>query len=295
MLRQQTNWAIARAPVRLAGLYALERLGQDNARLRQTVIDVICAYLRMPYAPPISVLARVDLNQIADDVPRPRQTQSKREQELNIRNAAQKILREHTKLPPNTQRRDEPDTYWRSPQGARMNLDVSGATLVGLDLIGCHIGDFFLGGAHILGNAYLQLVEIHGGASLSGVEFHGTVKLVGARFHSWTIFKESTFYDDVQMNGAMFYGLADFDESEFLKSADLTNAQFRGAATMRTARFRRTPRLEGTLVKPASSSPPTFPTEGWNISLPPGWHLGTEADHGLYHVISDIQDDDDTE
>src|SRR5262249_37024998 len=34
-----------RAAVRLAGLYALERLGQDNPRLRQTVIDVMCAYL----------------------------------------------------------------------------------------------------------------------------------------------------------------------------------------------------------------------------------------------------------
>jgi len=40
-----------KAPVQLGGLYALERLAQDNPSHRKTVVDVICAYLRMPYAP----------------------------------------------------------------------------------------------------------------------------------------------------------------------------------------------------------------------------------------------------
>ncbi|MFF0825120.1 hypothetical protein ACFYUR_32520 [Micromonospora haikouensis] len=41
-----------KAPVRLAGLYALERLAQDNPIHRQSIVEVICAYLRMPYTPP---------------------------------------------------------------------------------------------------------------------------------------------------------------------------------------------------------------------------------------------------
>jgi hypothetical protein len=40
-----------KAPVRLGGLYALERLAQDNLAHRQTIVNVICAYLRMPYSP----------------------------------------------------------------------------------------------------------------------------------------------------------------------------------------------------------------------------------------------------
>jgi hypothetical protein len=40
------------APVRLAGLYALERLAHSNIEHRRTIVDVICAYLRMPYTPP---------------------------------------------------------------------------------------------------------------------------------------------------------------------------------------------------------------------------------------------------
>ena len=39
-----------KAPVRLGGLYALERLAQDNPAHRQTIVNVICAYLRMPFS-----------------------------------------------------------------------------------------------------------------------------------------------------------------------------------------------------------------------------------------------------
>lgn len=46
-----------KAPVRLAGLYALERLGQSNPGQRQTIVDVLCAYLRMPYEPPAATAA----------------------------------------------------------------------------------------------------------------------------------------------------------------------------------------------------------------------------------------------
>ncbi|MGH3876098.1 MAG: hypothetical protein ACRDSK_03580 [Actinophytocola sp.] len=40
--------------VGLGGLSALERLAQDSAdpALRQTVVNVVCAYLRMPYTEP---------------------------------------------------------------------------------------------------------------------------------------------------------------------------------------------------------------------------------------------------
>src|SRR3712207_12355 len=39
------------APVRLGAMYSLERLAQDNPPRRQTIVDVLCAYLRMPYTP----------------------------------------------------------------------------------------------------------------------------------------------------------------------------------------------------------------------------------------------------
>jgi hypothetical protein len=41
-----------KATVRLGALSSLERLAQNNPEHRQTVIDVFCAYLRMPYRLP---------------------------------------------------------------------------------------------------------------------------------------------------------------------------------------------------------------------------------------------------
>ncbi|WHT22421.1 hypothetical protein N8J89_15525 [Crossiella sp. CA-258035] len=40
-----------KARVRLNGLYALARLAEGNADHRQMIVDLICAYLRMPYSP----------------------------------------------------------------------------------------------------------------------------------------------------------------------------------------------------------------------------------------------------
>jgi len=41
----------AKPAVRLGGVYAMARLADDWPEQRQTCIDVLCAYLRMPYEP----------------------------------------------------------------------------------------------------------------------------------------------------------------------------------------------------------------------------------------------------
>uniref|UniRef100_UPI003F49077F hypothetical protein n=1 Tax=Saccharothrix espanaensis TaxID=103731 RepID=UPI003F49077F len=80
-----------KAPVRLAGLYALERLAQDNPDrpdLRQTVVNVLCAYLRMPYTLPGAPPA-----EDADETLRARHDE--RWQEQQVRLTAQRVLRDH--------------------------------------------------------------------------------------------------------------------------------------------------------------------------------------------------------
>jgi hypothetical protein len=85
-------------------LYALERLGQDNLKLRQTVVDVWCAYLRMPYTPPVEVLMRnskrspyrpIDDEELllADE-----KLQGERREELQVRLTAQRLLVELTRF-----------------------------------------------------------------------------------------------------------------------------------------------------------------------------------------------------
>jgi hypothetical protein len=72
------------APVRLAALYALERVGKLNPAQRETIADVLCAYLRMPFTAP-------------GDRPAPDATDldeyRERTQELQVRLTAERILR----------------------------------------------------------------------------------------------------------------------------------------------------------------------------------------------------------
>lgn len=77
-----------KAPVRLGGLYALERLAQDNAAQRQTIVNVLCAYLRMPYTLPGDPPADDVDNQVIERC-------RERVQEREVRLAAQPARQAH--------------------------------------------------------------------------------------------------------------------------------------------------------------------------------------------------------
>lgn len=109
-----------KAVVRLAGLYAMERLAQANPRHRQTVVEVFCGYLRMPF---IMNDASTKENDPGHDL-----------QELQIRRATQRILHRH--LIPDHGLTNEPNPdYW-----GEMDLDLTGATLVSFGLGNTSVG-----------------------------------------------------------------------------------------------------------------------------------------------------------
>ncbi|MEU7871231.1 hypothetical protein [Dactylosporangium sp. NPDC049140] len=157
-----------KAPVRLAGLYALERLGQDDPKLRQTVFDVWCAYLRMPFDPPAEVLRRNaegSPGYLAADADVPdRAEDSQRRQELEVRLTAQRLLTTHVTVGPNGE--GPSSRYWFSTDGARLDVDLTGAVLVNLVMRDCTVNRFAVVGA-----------QFHGDASLRGAQFHGDVHL----------------------------------------------------------------------------------------------------------------------
>lgn len=78
-----------KAAVRLAGVYAMARLADDWAEERQVCIDVLCAYLRMPFPPP---------GEQAPDESAPENAHRRYEhgrQELQVRLTVQRILSTH--------------------------------------------------------------------------------------------------------------------------------------------------------------------------------------------------------
>ncbi|WP_112675950.1 pentapeptide repeat-containing protein [Micromonospora saelicesensis] len=227
-----------KAAVRLAGLYALERLGQDNPKLRQTVVDVWCAYLRMPYIPPVEVLRRNvkrSPEHPADDAEVPdAKAEAERREELQVRLTAQRLLAAHL-------RRTKTDTdetaYWIDVRGSRMTTDLVGAVLVDLNLTSCEIEQGDLSGAQFHGYANLSEAQFHGNADLSQAQFHGNADLSQAQFHGYADLSQAQFHDDAYLNWAQFHGDANLSEAQFHGNADLSEAQFHGYAALSQAQF----------------------------------------------------------
>lgn len=198
-----------KAPVRLAGLYALERLAQVDKQYRQTIVNVICSYLRMPYAPPEQAGDHVG------DVA-----------ERGVRVAAQRVLASHLK--PSDEELFWPDT----------DLDLAGATLIDFTLSGCRLRAASFERAHFAGDM-----------SLSGTQFAGEVKFGNARFVSrradlrgvWFAgradFTGAGFAGDVEFVGSKFAAPALFGKAVFAGTADFTQVAFTMPAHFRAVMF----------------------------------------------------------
>ncbi|MFD4669162.1 hypothetical protein ACFWNN_05455 [Lentzea sp. NPDC058450] len=138
-----------KAAVRLGGLYALERVAQNNEPQRQTIVNVFCAYLRMPNT--------YEANE--------------RVQELEVRSTAQQLLQTHL-------RRTMPETFWRG-----MSINLNGAELISFNLGYCEVADAsfvkaqftefsWFSGFTALGNCNFTSARFSGAVTF-GIHYHG--------------------------------------------------------------------------------------------------------------------------
>ena len=205
------------AAVRLAGVYALAGLADDWKDGRQTCIEVLCAYMRMPYTPPAddtstysitataapaSRLLRRTTEALTRAVTALRTTaqtgedadkEAERRQERQVRHTILDIIGEHLR-PPGQQ---HPGPRWH---GHRFNL--SGAVIDGgnLSVIDVPAGtQLNFRGATFCGNDVA-----FGGATFSG----GWVSFFNATFTGGEVsFFNATFsVGEVSFNGATFSG-----------------------------------------------------------------------------------------
>ena len=196
-----------KAPVRLGGLYAMERLGQDNPKQRQTIVNVLCAYLRMPFKGPEEGLrgsGAVGANRATEE----EDAVSYDPAELQVRLAAQELLKTHLG-------HDNP-AFWPD-----MSIDLQHATLIDFRLSGCTIvvADFsrarFVGAVHIRGTTFARKAGFYGtdftglanfdqsvfeeGAFFSRAHFRGVARFArvrsagGMRFHHTRFDAEAVF------------------------------------------------------------------------------------------------------
>lgn len=210
-----------KAPVRLAGLYALERLAQDNPHQRQTIVNVLCAYLRMPFDAPADASSNGD-NDLADH--------DRRVQEREVRVAAQRIIREH--LLPGDIPTVPATAFWPD-----IDLDLSGALLLDFDLSRCRLRSFTASSAVFDSGCAFHKAHFTGDALFVGARFVEPVTFDDARFEGLASFGNARFSEEVRFFRTKFDERAVFYETHFNGDADFTAARFGTAALFTGALF----------------------------------------------------------
>lgn len=255
-----------KAPVRLGGMYALERLAQNVPGQRQTIVNVLCAYLRMPYLPP--ALRSSTGNDAAAPAPPPSASQNvtaepsgemdqaedeRRHQERQVRLTAQRILAAH--LRPGATPQDPVDTFWHD-----IDLDLTGATLVDLDMRNCSIqsaqfeGATFIGDTSFGGATFSRQAEFSGAifsreAIFGDATFKWYALFRRTSFRGYTAFDNATFDGDALFNEARFSGDAVFCEAWFKRNVGFRNATFSEKAIFGDASFKEDPHFDGARVR----------------------------------------------
>jgi len=230
-----------KAPVRLGGLYALERLAQDNPAQRQTIVNVICAYLRMPFAP-----------QAPTGKPKPEATEAPEvaaaeaeirteaggdtwKQERQVRLTAQRIIADHVR---DGRAGDKRSTEPPSPRfWPNIRLDLAGATLINFDLEKCVLADANFCAASFSGVAWFAEATFCDDAAFDGATFRSGTAFLQASFSGRASFGGATFSDDAMFDAATFSGDANFSEATFGGRAWFRGATFSGHTWFREATF----------------------------------------------------------
>jgi hypothetical protein len=203
--------------VRVGAMHAMVGLARDTPAYTQTVLDVLCSYLRRPFDHPNYRQAHdPDQQDFANRLPGQfDEAFAVADQERQVRLTAKRLI---TELLPPAGAKDAP----------HYDLDLTGATIEYLDLAGRQVGGILARRAALFGITRMAGVEFHGSALFSGSTFFGWLELPGAAFH----------------NGISLYNVT------FATSADLTDVAFRGFADLRVTQLR-DPKLTGATVDSA--------------------------------------------
>lgn len=243
-----------RPPVRVGGLYGLGLLAQEYPNQRPAALELVCAYLRMPF--PVFDPTRAD--------------------ELQVRLVAQRVLAQQLR-PARTAR-----------PGPPAGVDLTGAALVDLDLSGCLLdGPVRLDRAELYGSTWLRDAAFAAEASFRAARWHGNAWLERAAFAGPARFDGADFRGDAWFGEASFAAPAIFAGATFAGHAWFGGAKLHAPANFHRARFGRSAGFRGAVCHPATSmtevsfaGPARVSRAGerWNL-CPPGWRVEIDPDN----------------
>ncbi len=172
--------------VRVGAMHSLEWLARSTPRYRQTVLDVLCAYLRRPFEHKAHEKLPGDPDQVLVE---DRQDVLLEHQ---VRLTAQRLIKDLLSW------RDMPEE-----EHEHYNLDLTGASLDYLSLDGRHVNRLVARRAQFYGITNLRNVHAIKPALFSGGTFHGRVQFENARFDGGVSFQEVTFLGLVELNATV--------------------------------------------------------------------------------------------
>ncbi|MGH3426259.1 MAG: pentapeptide repeat-containing protein [Mycobacteriales bacterium] len=240
--------------VRVGALHALAGLARNRPSYVQTVLDVVCAYLRRPFDHPDYAQDRT-----GEHPPWAPADKQDADRERQVRLTAQRVISE---LVPD--RHQKPDT--------RPDLDLTGAVLDYIDLSGKAIHKFVLRDARLYGTSRFSATEITGDVWFTRAESYGKLECDGVVFFGGGNFPHMTAHGRVSFEGAHFRQGAVFLSAEFHGPVTLAGSTFDKAVDLRRTVFRSDLDLRGRLpcpVRPGTGGM-TVDTSR-DVRLPDGW------------------------
>ncbi|MEU4767430.1 pentapeptide repeat-containing protein [Actinosynnema sp. NPDC023794] len=221
-----------KAAVRLGGLYALERLAQSSPEHRQAIVNVVCAYLRMPAPLATGTNGHQSPRQRRVVAGRPRMgtAASMRNQnigeEWHVRQAFQQVLKSHLQNP--REKKSEQSGGGDTAFWTGIRVDLSGAVLLDFDLAGCRVTEAIFSRATFLGQARFVGINITDRALFDTATFTGEANFAHATFTHNVFFDNAEFQGDCYFGGAALNGLvASFENVTFCFHPRFWGTQFK--------------------------------------------------------------------
>ncbi|GAB2825457.1 hypothetical protein JOD27_005202 [Lentzea nigeriaca] len=171
--------------VRVGAMHALAWLAKSTPRYRQTVLDVLCAYLRRPFDHPAYQDQADDPNRSpsADDVSQETRL------EHQVRLTAQRLIKDTL-------------SWGDLDEDVHYDLDLTGASLEYFSLDGRRVNWLTARRARFYGITRFRKIHVLKPALFSGAQFLGRLELSGGSFEGGISFQEVEFAQEVELSDA---------------------------------------------------------------------------------------------
>ncbi|WP_053714315.1 pentapeptide repeat-containing protein [Saccharothrix sp. NRRL B-16348] len=173
--------------VRVGAMHVLAGLAHTTPRYKQTVLSVLCAYLRRPFEHASIEKKPEDPDQAFFG--EKRKVAPEEDHEMTVRMTAQRLI---TDMLP----------WGDDPDDKPYQLDLTGAKLVHFRLEGRRFGRLVARRAQFYGITAFREVELVKPALFSGATFHGRVDVRDGKFDGGISFQDTTFKGEVNVTGA---------------------------------------------------------------------------------------------